>query len=307
MDVILHLGAHRTATTSFQSWMREQAPRLSEHQIGYWGPGRTRGGVLAGVLPETGFLTPAEQLERAKGRIARNLARCTAKGIRSLVISDENILGAPRRALKDRELYRAAGFRLARYEEAFQGRISHVHLTIRSLDRWWASVAAFAVSRGEPVPPRAAFATLAQSRGWRDVITDIACALPGAAINVSVFEEVASRPAAKLFAMTGHKSPPSRSPDLNASPDLRQLREILTLRGEDPAVLGEGQGRWNPFTAAEAFGLKETYGDDLFWLASGADGLATLTGNRNGADGANPQPTHTTRGRKHDERKGCVA
>ena len=161
MDIILHLGAHRTATTSFQSWMRAQASRLEACHIGFWGPHRTRSGLLAGVLPQPGLLCAEQQLDRARGRIALQLARSEAQGLRALVISDENLLGTPRRALRDRSLYQGAGLRLARHQAAFDGRVSTVHLSIRALDRWWASLAALAVSRGEPVPTRASFAAIA--------------------------------------------------------------------------------------------------------------------------------------------------
>jgi hypothetical protein len=315
MDIILHLGAHRTATTSFQSWMRAQASRLEACHIGFWGPHRTRSGLLAGVLPQPGLLCAEQQLDRARGRIALQLARSEAQGLRALVISDENLLGTPRRALRDRSLYQGAGLRLARHQAAFDGRVSTVHLSIRALDRWWASLAALAVSRGEPVPSRASFAAIAANpRSWRDLITDVACAFPGAALQVSLYEEVAGQPAVKLHAMTGQTLSGGHGPDLNPSPSLAALRRLVEDRGEDPDHLesatsaAEGAPyRWQPFTQDEAAVLHEKYADDLFWLAAGAEGLAQLTGNWQAKDGANPQPAQTKRGSNHDQRKGCVA
>ena len=51
MDVILHIGAHRTATTTFQHYMRGQSSELARAGIGFWGPWRTRGGLFSGVMP----------------------------------------------------------------------------------------------------------------------------------------------------------------------------------------------------------------------------------------------------------------
>lgn len=54
MKVILHIGAHRTGTTSFQSYMRRNADFMRIRRIGFWGPLRTRGGLFAGVQPGVG-------------------------------------------------------------------------------------------------------------------------------------------------------------------------------------------------------------------------------------------------------------
>lgn len=46
MDIILHLGAHRTASTSFQRYMRSVSDALAAGGTGFWGPGRTRKGLF---------------------------------------------------------------------------------------------------------------------------------------------------------------------------------------------------------------------------------------------------------------------
>ena len=65
MKVILHTGAHRCATTSFQEYMRQNAQPLACQGIGFWGPYRTRGGALfhgiqpgpalRGTVPNSGY------------------------------------------------------------------------------------------------------------------------------------------------------------------------------------------------------------------------------------------------------------
>lgn len=42
MDLILHFGAHRCATSSFQEYMSINSVALKRQGIGYWGPERTR-------------------------------------------------------------------------------------------------------------------------------------------------------------------------------------------------------------------------------------------------------------------------
>lgn len=309
MDVILHLGAHRTATTAFQTALRDQAVPLAAQGLAIWTPPATRGGLLAGVLPEPGLLAPDRQLDRARGRIAMALDRLTAVGMTRLLVSDENIIGAPRANVRERVLYPAAGFRLARHARAFGPQLRRAHLTLRPLDGYWTSVLAFAVARGAPVPgARALAAIAAQPRGWREVIRDIACALPAVDLTVAVHGD--SAPAAPLAALTGGALRLTGVlPRINATPDLSALRRAHAAAGGDASLLRPGHAsgpvadRWQPFTPDQAARLRETFADDLFWLRAGADGLARLVTEPNGAT----DPAMMTRGYHDDKREGCVA
>ena len=104
--------------------------------------------------------------------------------------------------------------------------------------------------------------------------------------------------------MTGAPGFPDCAPGqywANHSPDLPALRRVLDARGEDPARLPDGGGRWMPFSQAQSRALRETYADDLFWLRAGADGLATLT-EEDGSTHKGPIPARSDdkRGRRHD-------
>lgn len=277
MEIILHLGAHRTASTGFQFYLRENAQRLAATGIGFWGPWRTRDGLLTGVVPVPGRRPPGVQLDRAQGRIGLNLAELARDGIRQLIVSDENMIGACRRNLKINRLYPDVGERMARFGAAFSGRVVRIVLSIRCHDSYWSSALAYSVGRGHHVPRHGELDRLATAnRHWRDVIADIACALPAAEIVVVPYETFGSRPEVKLAMMTGLATPPRRHARewVNRAPSLGQLRKILSDRGDDPACLPAQEGRWMPFTREQADCLREAYADDLFWLRGGADGLA---------------------------------
>ena len=304
MDITLHLGAHRTASTCFQNYMRENSVELGRHRIGFWGPLRTRNGLLTGVFPVPGKAeTPAAQFERAKGRIALNLHRASVNGMRHMIVSDENMIGAPRRNLRDTRLYGGIGERAARVGDAFDHRINRVVLSIRSQDNYWSSVAAFAVGRGHKVvQPDDLDRLVTTNRHWREVIADLACALPGAEIIVLPYEIWGGMPERKLALMTGLENPPMKYARewLNRAPSLSQLRQILRDRNEDPGQLPATEGRWHPFDRAQTMALREAYADDLFWLRAGADGLATLIEEtRPRKTGENPQEAQTTRGQPY--------
>lgn len=305
MDIILHLGAHRTATTSLQRYAQARAPVLAAQGVAFWGPPVTRGGLLAGVVPASGGHPDAATVARARGRIALRVAQAYAAGATRLVVSDENMLGAPRTCLRRHRLYPGAGERVARIGHAFGGRITRAVLSIRAQDAWWASVLAFAVARGHRLPSRGDLDRMVTgARQWRDVIADLACALPGAEIVVLPHEQFAARPAARLAQMTGHVDTPAGRQGhewLGRAPDLDALRRTVAARGGDPARLPDGTGRWHPFGAAQAAALKEAYDDDLFWLRAGADGLARLTKETGPLSaGLQPQGGHSTRGQDDD-------
>ena len=309
MDVILHLGAHRCATTSFQNYLRQNSDGLLAQGVGFWGPRRIRNGLFRGILPGPGAARGRDLHRRGVGRVRMHLTRSAGLGLGSLLVSDENMLGGMRGNLAMADLYCGTGERMARYGEAFDGQISTVALNIRSLDSYWTSVLGYGLTRGRGMPEPALLRRLATSqRSWRDVITDLACALPDAQIWALPFETFAGRPEAQLGAIAPIKAPRTHARDwLNPTPRLPQLRDLAGVLGEDwPLPLGDG--RWQPFTPAEAAMMREAYADDLMWLTGGADGLARLMPDPDKKQaGKSPPKTDMIRGRIDDQQERRVA
>lgn len=308
MDIILHVGAHRTATTSFQRYLRANSDAIAASKTGIWGPLRTRKGLFSGIFP--GPKMQGRSPERVKGRVALQLTRAQDAGVARLLVSEENMIGSSRHCVRTGLLFPAAGDRMSRYCAAFDGKITRIMLNIRSPETWWSSAAAYAVSRGHNVPDPSKLDKIAASqRSWRDVITDLACAVPNAEIKVATFEEFAGRPDALLTEATGFAAPVDRDHHwLNRAPDLPALRAMLAERGQDPDLLPDETGRWNPFTDTQAAALRETYSDDLFWLAAGADGLAQLTENTVRERAGTSQPSgDPKKGHPHDSRQRHMA
>ncbi|MEM8694283.1 MAG: hypothetical protein AAGG57_20765 [Pseudomonadota bacterium] len=305
MKVVLHLGAHRTASTSFQAYLNHNVDELSCWGVGVWGPRRTRKGLLSGVMPRMGFGAEVEQFRRARGRIMMHLDQEAQLGRNTLVVSDENMIGTTRDNLRRGLLYAGIGERMARYAAAFGERLSHVILSVRSLDQYWASAAAFGTGRGHPLQDEDKWAGIATSRrGWRGVITDLACALPDIDIHVMPFEHFAGRPD-QMLGIGVDCIAPEKGCDtwLNNAPRLEDLRPLLAERGDRAAALPRGTGRWMPFTAEQRAALKMRYAEDMSWLRAGADGLATLKQDpdreKAGKTADVIHPNMTDRGRPH--------
>lgn len=310
MDVILHLGSHRTGSTTFQSYMRRNSEHLGERGIGYWGPQRTRQGLFAGIMPSPRLNFGRDAQRRAEGRVQLQMARSDRHGVRKLLVSDENMIGSVRQNLRSRTLYPAIGERMARYARAFDGQVTRIVLNIRAQDLYWASALSYGVARGHRMLPLEGIQKISTSRRtWRDVITDLSCAMPDTQIKVLPFERFLGRPEAMLATSLEERAP--LNPDaewLNRAPDAHALRRILAERGEIPGLRVLGTGRWLPFDETQRASMREAYADDLHWLISGADGLATLTEDTDQKKMGNiPHFGSLTKGLGHDKQARYVA
>jgi hypothetical protein len=272
-----------------------------------WEPNMLRKGLFDGLFAAPRMVNGRDLQRRAMGRVRLHAAQAIRAGAERLLVSEENMIGAPRACLRAATLYPAIGERMARLDAAFQGGITRVVLCIRAQDLWWSSVAAYGVGRGHELPQEGRLQALASApRTWRDVITDLSCALPRAQISILPFEQFAGQADKVLAQATGRPAPQAHAGSwLNRSPDVVMLRERMAQNGVPAAALpahmqGE-EGRWNPFTPAQAAALREAYADDMMWLAAGADGLATLTEDpsRTRAGQSLPVGAHT-KGHPHD-------
>jgi hypothetical protein len=310
MDVILHLGAHRTGTTTFQDYMCRHKETLEADGVGFWGPRRTRKGLFSGLMPGALVRKSRDPAARAQGRIQVMLALTEARGVQTLAISDENMIGSVRGNLRAQSLYPSIGERMARFARAFDGKISRVVLCTRSLELYWSSSCAFGVARGCDVPSDFDLQRIARSRrGWREVITDLACAIPGVEIRVIPFETAMGRPDALARLAIGIDAPTDTQRQwLNRGPDLPGLRRVLADRGHGHAQLPYGMGRWNPFAPDQTAALREVYEDDIMWLAAGADGLARLAEDRSRTRaGTTLPPTAKMEGQSYEQEQRPVA
>lgn len=318
MKVILHIGAHRCATRSFQSYLSRKADWLAQYGVVAMGPERTRTGLLHGVQPGAVGIAGRDPVQRAKGRIGLQMTALRDAGTASVVISDPAMLGSFDQSLSLCQLYPGAGEHLSRLDHAFDGAVTEVMLNIRSPETFWASALSVRLEQSLRMASGPMLTRIAESpRSWRDVIQDIYCAMPGARIRVFAHEIFASQPHAQLAAVTGVDCPPLRGAGsfrLNASSKLPELRADLPARLA--ALLPEGEGRWMPFSTAEAAALREQYYDDMMWLIGGADGLAELVedphkaGARDLPVSAEPQvmpQIDLTRGPFHDPDTGRLA
>ena len=303
MKLVLHLGAHRCATTTFQDYLRRNRDHLASDGISFWGPQRTRNGLFRGLQPGAAPSIARDPARRGVGRVRLSCLKARAQGVQTLIVSDENMLGTMRENLRRTALYPAAGERIARYREAFDGHISDIVLNIRALEWYWPSVIGYGLTRGLGLPgPTRLDQLAADGRGWRDVIADLACAAgDDVRLWVLPFETFAGRPDAQLAAMTQRPAPVDHNGGwLNATPRLPALRDLKDSR--TTGLLPPGEGRWQPFDIEQRAALRERYADDMMWLRAGADGLAQLIDDKmTGRAGTHRTAATMTRGSRNDQ------
>lgn len=303
MDVILHIGAHRCASTSFQRYLRAHSSRLERDGIGVWGPRRTRSGLFHALLPAPDNSMTRTPRQCSIGRVRLKLAE-NAGRFDTLIVSDENLMGKMRQNTKDASLYNGVRDCMARVHQMFESYVSDVVLNIRSLDTYWASVMGYGVARGYRVPDARDLDRLVRSkRSWRDVVTDVAHATPGARLWVLPFETFAGRPDIQLAALANVEAPRHHLRDrINTTPCLSELKQRI-----DPtqaARLPDGNGRWNPFSPEQVAVFRESYADDVMWLMAGADGQAWLMDDPDTKwTGLDPVSTKKTRGSPNDDQE----
>ncbi len=264
MKTALHIGVHRTATTSFQHLLDRNEPYLAENGVAVWTPRNLRGGIFSGMVRPPHDTSKA--CERSTTMIGLSLARLRRKSTRYLIVSEENMMGTIRVNMNAASLYPQATPRLARFAAAFGETCDQIVMSIRSYDSYWASCFAFAASVGMPADRCPDMNDAASDpRGWRDVIRDVAAQFPRVPLHVAVFEDAADSNQLLLAQLAQHSVD---AQDLSPMPG----RCNVSAAGTTPA-----------FTPKTRQLLRDRYTADLDWLHGGADGIATLI-----------TPTHTT-------------
>ncbi|OCX66017.1 hypothetical protein BFP70_07805 [Thioclava sp. SK-1] len=256
MDVILHVGAHRTATTSLQHWLSGHCPS----DVTFWGPSYLRAGHhWAGLIRRADLLRVQDMVVGARSarRFARMIAVERARGTRSVIISEENVLGGLQHLWDAGRFYPDARARLQRLGDALGQHITVVALSIRDLHDWWCSLLGLEQLRSGITHNAQHLSQIAADpRGWQSLICDIQAAFAPRPLVVWRHENLAGAPNAQLAAMLGQTAP-----------------KVAMAPGTAPWFNAGQYGRYRPFSAAQAAQLIAHDHHDLAWLRSGPPGI----------------------------------
>lgn len=287
MDVTLHLGAHRTGTTTLQRYLEKNRDNLKEIGTEFWGPKQTRSGLFTGLEKKLDGLTELEIFrgERACDLIRLELDRLEMKGAKSLIVSEENMIGSMWGNLSNGRLYPEAQGRLQRFFNGFGGRCERVAISIRSYEEYWASALTFLIERGRMIPTKQKIDSLVtQPRRWRDLITEVAGVFPSAELVVWPFEAMTGQVNEQLALLNGGMTPEQMCGQNNwhnASVGAAKIRQMLRDGGHLTlaASVPDDSLRWQPYGTQQIATFQAQYDEDIAWLRSGADGIARFEDN----------------------------
>lgn len=226
MQIHLHIGAHKTATTFIQTQLRIRASELAAAGLAAAPHSDVRKAAsdrldLAGRLGGAG-------LPLAQPAIALALKPLVAaqNKIRRLIVSEENLIGSMASVEGDAGMYPDVGSRLKCLLTALSGRDVKVFVSIRAYPDFLASVFAYQAGRKAGLDQDAfARRTQALRRDWPDVVGDVCEVAGGSNVTVWTYEGFAHDPGAVSDALTGE-------PGLNLFPaESRRLLPSLSRKG----------------------------------------------------------------------------
>lgn len=188
--VILHLGAHKTATTYIQRVLQHHRRALRQEGVALLLPRDLR--------KDDGIKTPSMRLPpdefaaacQATGQRLREMMAeaCTARTSR-LVISEEGMLGSSQINLTQGALYPDLAQRLQALPLDLNHPDTVVMLAVRGYAGFYSSNVTTAVRRGKIMDvARARRLLLSAQRGWGDVVRDIMAYLPQAQMQIWQYE-----------------------------------------------------------------------------------------------------------------------
>jgi hypothetical protein len=278
LDVYLHIGAHRTGTTTLQNAIDHNRHNLMKSDVTFWGPQRTRSGLFNALLTPASRRTSETDagMVRSLRLIELEQNRLDGLGSKALVVSDENILGSMRLNLGHGQLYPNLRERLFPFRKAFGPRCVRVSMAIRSLDEYWASCLSYALSKSIVTPGGGLYRQLAeQPRRWQDVITDARSVFSTAEIAVWEFSRTVGQSDLQ-YQTVANGLGMGRFRQVqgwhNRSPSVAELQKIVP---EDYRHRLTGHGRFMPFHPGQIAKMASAYAEDLAWLRdmNGKDGL----------------------------------
>lgn len=247
MELIVHIGAHRTGTTSLQQFLAKNAALLKSSGIELLCPPVTREIAL-------------EKLEIESMRA---------------ILSEENLLGTMEDNIANSTLYPNASRNLTRFPNLI-GRASCVYMTIRSIEDWWNSALSFCLQKGLGMPDDKAINDFVESsRDWNDVVSEVVHAVPQARIVVREFNWKANTPKQHLNKLTGWNEWNSTTLDRrshNRRPTMVDIVETLLERGDFSSLSKlPDTDQATFFSEKQSRALHERYQQDLMELRSRND------------------------------------
>ncbi|MFD1160567.1 hypothetical protein [Roseovarius aestuarii] len=190
--LVIHMGAHKTATTYIQSALNAQREPLKSQGILMVLPSDLRGtGMLQGKKTQGAAAESGDGAGSKKRNLTTLLGEMAADpDTRRIVVSEEGLIGSPRNNLNRRSLYPNLTSKLANLPKPLDHPNVTFLLSLRDYGSFFSSNVTTAVRRGNIFDPEQLHASLLlMHRSWVDVLTELRAAFPSAALKIWRYED----------------------------------------------------------------------------------------------------------------------
>ncbi|WP_373354055.1 hypothetical protein [Pseudoroseicyclus sp. CXY001] len=241
--VLLHIGAHRTGTTSLQNFLRQNRDFLDKAGIGTIHPPETR-----------------QYAEWADEKISRRF-----------IVSEENIWGTMEQNIRTGEIYPGGADRVSQLLVSLDCPAT-IFVTIRSTFEWWRSQINFGISRGTFIPEAAHIdGIISAGSRWHKAIEDLSRACD-ARIIVREFNWKTDNPKRQLIEVTGWKeieqAKVSRDINNRSPNEIEIATQLAGASAHELLKKYETGSRSSPFTEDDISVMNEQYEESLSTVAS---------------------------------------
>ena len=280
LAIVLHLGAHRTASTRLQTVLDANLGATAEEGLIALTPPR-RGKRTVPTIREIVKALPPERAGHFNRFLKTRLARASflrlvadnspGTALRKVIVSEENLLGPPFDRKTGAGLYPSAHSRLVAFRQVLGHSPAEIHLTLRSYDTFLVSVYASKAVYWPQVPPFDAIRErfLCLSRGWPDLVADVSAAFPGTPLRLTRVEHdpietrirhLVGPELLARFRLDGDERP-------NAAPSVEAIAAAARHGGRispDDLIDRYAAGaRFDPLTESERVTLARRYSEDV--------------------------------------------
>ncbi len=249
MDLILHLGAHRTGSTAVVRMVQANEAALQAEGLALWPPDALR---AMPAFPALHVLAPRARAGGATARrrmaglrriFATEMAELAALGFGRLLLSEENVIGGMQNNLATQTLYPDLASRVGDFAEVLPQRPVRIGIGLRNYATVWTSSYAYMLPR-RPLPRFDSLAAglAAGTRGWPEVAAEVRQAFPEAEIVLWRQERLAGALPAVVAALVGrahHADLAGIGSRINAARMAGATDLFHLLRARDPGLSGE--------------------------------------------------------------------
>lgn len=191
LEVVLHVGAHRTGTSALQRSLGRQPQRLAAAGITFWGPQALRGGKIAGLLA-TGESAALTGQDSPGGGEGSNGFLAGVPPAHRLILSDENMAGTMYRNWTQGTLYPEVSGQLRAVLHLLPAPPAAIHLTLRDFAGYWQSVFAHLQRVRRVSLFEAARLSASAGNSWLPALRAVRAACPEAPLHVARYDRTAA-------------------------------------------------------------------------------------------------------------------